>query len=86
MNRVNVPSRPYQGNKELADASNRKLLVASKVNKKAIIIENWVFIYLMRFIADGPSKKYNGSRLDMVLLTSTTVAADTFSRSTKFLS
>ena len=47
-------------------SSNRKLLVASKVNKQAIIIKNWVFIYLMRFIADGPSKKYNDSRLDMV--------------------
>ena len=66
MNRVNVPHRPYQDNKELVDAGNRKLLVASKVNKKAIIIENWVFIYLMTLIADGPSKKYNDSRLDML--------------------
>ena len=62
-------------------SSNRKLLFASKVNKKVIIIENWVFIYLMTLMPVGSSKKYTDSRLEMVrlfFLTSTTVAADTF--------
>ena len=56
----------FEWENEVDNSSNRTLLVASKVNKKEIIIENWAFIYLMTLMAVGPSKKYNDSRLDMV--------------------
>ena len=56
----------FEWENEVDNSSNRTLLVASKVNKKEIIIENWAFIYLINLMAVGPSKKYNDSRLDMV--------------------